>query len=238
MTNEIIVALKREGAPLSDVVRMRQFFKVQPGGYGEGDDFLGVNVPAIRRVAKQYKDLSLEDVQVLLANPYHEVRLLAAIILANRCKRASDQTHREVFEFYLAHATQMDGWDIVDSSCRDVVGEYILKHPEECEVLDHLALSDNLWERRIAMVSTWAFIRARKLDTAFAIAQKLLGDTQDLIHKATGWMLREAGKRDEAQLVAFLDVNAARMPRTALRYAIERLAPEQRSRFLATKKIK
>lgn len=236
MTNEIIAALKREGEPLSDVGIMRRFFKVQPGGFGEGDEFLGVNVPALRRVAKQYKDLPLADVEVLLTNQYHEVRLMAAIILANRCKRATDQVHRQIFDFYLAHATQMDGWDIVDSSCRDVVGEYIVRHPAERTVLDQMAASDNLWERRIAMVSTWACIRAGELDATYDIAEKLLGDRQDLIHKAVGWMLREAGKRDRERLRTFVMAHAHEMPRTALRYAIEHFTPEERAVFLAIKR--
>ena len=236
MTNEIIAALKREGEPLSNVENMRKFFKVQPGGYGEGDDFLGITVPALRRVAKQYKDLSLEQIEVLLGNPYHEVRLLAAVILANRCRRASEEVHRTIFDFYLAHATQMNGWDIVDSSCRDVVGEYILKHPEQVVVLDRLAVSDNLWERRIAIVSTWALIRAGKVDDTYRIGEVLLHDKQDLIHKAVGWMLRETGKRDREQLRAFVLAHAHHMPRTALRYAIEHFSPEERAAFLAIKR--
>lgn len=238
MIDEIIAALRHEGAPLSDTEGMRRFFKVQPGGYGAGDEFLGINVPAIRRVAKHYRELPMTAIDQLLDNPYHEVRLLAVIILANRCHRADEATHRAIYDFYLRNAPRMNGWDIVDSSCYHIVGSYIVRHPDEWPVLERLSRSDNLWERRIAIVSTWALIRAGQLAVTFTIADQLLDDKQDLIHKAVGWMLREAGKRDRERLRTFIMSHGSRMSRTTLRYAIEHFDQSERAHFLASTRTK
>lgn len=220
------------------VANQARFFKAYDGGYSQGDQFLGITVPLIRDVAKEYKTIDLPQVAELLASPYHEVRLLGSIVLVLKTTRADLATRKQLYTFYLAHTAGINNWDIVDTSCRDVVGEYLLRaQPAESAILQKLAVSSDLWERRIAMVSTWAFIRQGQLEQTFTIATMLLADSHDLIHKAVGWMLREAGKRDEAQLKAYLDRNAHRMPRTALRYAIERFTPDERARYLAIKKI-
>lgn len=214
---------------------LAHFFKTGPGGYGEGDEFIGVRNPEVRKVAAQFEHLSLSELEELLENPIHEVRLLAVVIMANQAarRRTTDRQKQALFELYLRRSDRINNWDIIDVSCRQVVGGYLLEHPEKTEaVLRTLAVSDNMWERRIAMVSTWQFIRQRQLDPTFMVAELLLGDRHDLIHKAVGWMLREAGKRDAGRLRDFLHQHIAAMPRTALRYAIERFDPEERAYFL------
>lgn len=234
ITKELI----HEGQPGSDdPARLARFFQAHPGGYGEGDQFIGIKVPPIRRVAKIHRNMSFDDLAQLLASPLHEVRLLAAIILNNQTHRADLATRKRIFDFYLSHTKSINNWDIVDLSCRDVVGGYIFLQPEARPVLTKLAHSPDMWERRIAMVSTWYQIREKQLDDTFEIATILLHDKQDLIHKAVGWMLREAGKRDEAPLKAFLDKHAATMPRTALRYALERLSPEDKVHYMKLKAV-
>ena len=173
------------------------------------------------------------ELEELLESPIHELRLCAVIIMAEQAKRADEQKHKALFELYLRRTDRINNWDIVDVSCRDVVGGYILKHPEKKAVLRKLTKSTSIWERRIAIVSTWQYIRAGQVDMTFEIASLLLHDTQDLIHKAVCWMLREAGKKDELRLRAFLLAHKHEMPRTALRYAIEHFSPEDRMRFMA-----
>jgi 3-methyladenine DNA glycosylase AlkD len=158
--------------------------------------------------------------------------LCAVIIMTEQAKRADDAHHKALVDLYLRRTDRVNNWDIVDTSCRDVVGDYIYKHPEKLHVLRELAGSKDIWERRIAMVSTWQFIRMRQLEPTFEIAELLLGDKQDLIHKAVGWMLREAGKRDADRLREFLTEHIARMPRTALRYAIEHFDSDERQYFM------
>lgn len=229
---QLLVEIQQPPEGHSD--QMARFFKAYPGGYGEGDRFLGITVPVIRQVVRTYRDSTLTQIEELLDCPFHEVRLVGAIIMADQSKRkrTTDEQRRALYELYLKRTDAINNWDIVDLSCRDVVGEYLLAHPNQKTVLTTLAMSPNMWERRIAMVSTWQFIRQKQLDDTFAIAELLLGDRQDLIHKAVGWMLREAGKRDEARLKRFLTEHISRMPRTALRYAIERFTPEERIHFL------
>ena len=233
---QALVAAANNPTP-EKVAGMNRFFKSYEGGYSHGDQFLGITVPVIRMVAKKYASVSLDDIEQLLASPWHEVRELAAIILVMQTKRASLQTRKQLCEFYLNHTAGINNWDIVDTSCRDVVGEYLLRsEPAESAILQKLAMSADMWERRIAMVSTWAFIRQHQLDHTFTIATQLIHDKQDLIHKAVGWMLREAGKRDEVRLKEYLNHYASQLPRTALRYAIERFTPEERARYLAVKR--
>lgn len=213
----------------------QRFFKTGPGEYGEGDVFAGVRVPVVRRICRAYRDLSLPEIATVLASPVHEHRLAALVILDERARKAARRAdrpaQRELCEFYLAHRDRVDNWDLVDVSCRDVVGEYLLvTHGED--VLRRLAGSGRLWDRRVAMISASAWIRADELEFPFELARSLLDDDQDLMHKAVGWMLRECGKRDRAALEQFLDVHAAQMPRTALRYAIEHLPEDERKRRL------
>lgn len=239
IVDEVTSDLLKHGSPPAGAMEnMLRFFKTQPGGYGEGDRFLGIKVPPIRIVATAYKSLSLDQIALLAQSQWHEVRLCAAIILANRVtpKRTPDAKMREVYKFYLAHTKAWNNWDIVDLSCRQVVGGYLLRFPKERTILAKLASSSNIWERRIAVVSTWQFIREGQFADTLAIATRLLDDNHDLIHKATGWMLREVGKRDENVLKKYLDTYASKMPRTALRYAIERLTSGDKARYMAIKK--
>lgn len=203
-----------------------RFFKTEPGTYGAHDLFLGVPVPMIRRVAKNYLDLSFEALDDLLTSKFNEERLFALIILTSQYENNPDQ----IYQFYMARKQHVNNWNLVDSSAHLIVGAHIFKSNKN--ILLELAQSESLWDRRIAIVSTWYFIRQDQLTWTFKIAKKLMCDEEDLIHKAVGWMLREAGKRDEAQLKAFLDEHAAKMPRTMLRYSIEKLSPVQRKAYL------
>lgn len=202
-----------------------------PGGYGEGDVLLGIPVPAQRRVARGARDLPLAEVAKLLASPVHEHRFTALVVLVERYRRASERSERaELSRFYLHHRARVNNWDLVDASAPDLLGGELVGGPRG--VLDELAASERLWDRRIAVVATLALIRRGELDGTLALAERLLGDPHHLIHKAIGWMLREVGKRDEAVLVAFLEAHRARMPRTMLRYAVERLSPAQRTALM------
>jgi len=234
MADEVLQALERYARP-NDVADVGKFFKAYDGGYSQHDQFLAIKVPAIRLVSKQYANLSLKDIEAVLESPFHEMRLLASIIMANQAKaRKTSEAHKTaLFDLYLRRTDRINNWDIVDTSCRDVVGEYILEHPEKTDVLRKLAVSPDIWERRIAMVSTWAMIRKNQLDLPYEIAETLLGDKHDLIHKAVGWMLRSAGDKDQDRLRAFLTKHIAHIPRTALRYAIEHFDAEERQYFLA-----
>ncbi len=223
-----VTSLKREMSALADPERARNlawFFKTGPGEYGEGDRFLGITVPLLRKVARRHRELPLDGIAKLLASEWHEHRLVALLILVAQYIDAPEA----VFDFYIAQTARINNWDLVDASAPYIVGAHLLAHPRRRKLLYRFAGSDNLWERRIAVVSTLAFIRAGELDDVFAISSRLLGDEHDLIHKAVGWMLREAGKRDEKRLLAFLQQHYAAVPRTALRYAIERF-PESRRR--------
>jgi 3-methyladenine DNA glycosylase AlkD len=236
IADDIKATLLQEQQPAAGHAEdMGRFFKAYPGGYGEGDQFLGITVPVIRRVAKTHRQMSLTEIQQLLDSPWHEVRLVAVIIMAEQFKRA-DEPHRKIlFDLYLQRTDAVNNWDLVDLSCRDIVGWYILLHPEKAQVLTRLAASSNIWERRIAMVSTWQLIRVGQLDQTFAIATLLLSDKHDLIHKAVGWMLREAGKKDEARLKEYLTEHIAELPRTSLRYAIERFDAPTRVHYMKLK---
>lgn len=234
MADEVLQTLERYARP-NDVADVGKFFKAYDGGYSQHDQFLAIKVPAIRLVSKEYANLSLKDIEAVLESPFHEMRLLAVIIMANQAKsrRTTDAQRKALYDLYLRRTDRINNWDIVDTSCRDVVGEYILEHPEKTDVLRKLAVSPDIWERRIAMVSTWAMIRKNQLDVPYEIAEKLLADKHDLIHKAVGWMLRSAGDKDQDRLRAFLTKHIAHIPRTALRYAIEHFDVEERKYFLA-----
>lgn len=207
------------------------FFKTSKGQYGEGDVFLGISVPDQRKVAREHWHLSLAEVAKLLASPIHECRLTALLILVEQYKRGDREIREKVAKFYLKHTKHVNNWDLVDLSASYILGAYL--QDKDRAVLYTLAGSKNLWERRIAIVSTHAFIRAGEHADTFALAELLLADTHDLIHKATGWMLREVGKRvSTPELVAFLNTHKKHMPRTTLRYAIEHFPPEIRKDFL------
>ena len=223
-----------------DAAFLQRFFKTGPGQYGEGDVFIGVRVPQIRAVAKRFAGMPLPEVRVLLDSPAHEHRLAGLIVLNAAFARASSARHRDDAErerlaaFYLeaVRAGRVNNWDLVDASAEFVLGEYLVDRPRE--LLDELAASPVLWERRVAVLSTFAFIKHGDASTTLRLAARLLDDPEDLMHKAVGWMLRETGKRvDRALLLAFLDAHAARMPRTMLSYATEHLDAETRAAYRA-----
>ena len=203
------------------------FFKTGKGQYGYGDRFIGLTVPAVRRIAHRYVHLPLTDVAKLLASPIHEYRFAALEILVAQYERGD----LAVFDFYLKHTKFVNNWDLVDTSAPYIVGRHLLTRPRR--ILYRLAKSASLWERRIAIVSTQMLIRAGQIEDTFAIAKILLPDKHDLIHKAVGWMLREAGKQSASGLLHFLKQHHEEMPRTTLRYAIERFPAAQRKRILA-----
>lgn len=210
-----------------------RFFKAGPGEYGEGDQFLGITVPDCRMVARAHVDAPIAIIEDLLESPWHEERLTALIILVMQYKRGDQAIRQKLYEFYLAHTARVNNWDLVDTSCRDIVGWHIYDHPELLPTLDTLAASPVLWERRIAMVSTFYFLQKDDPSVTLHMAETLVDDQHDLIQKAVGWMLREMGKRvDQQLLVEFLAHHYRTMPRTALRYAIEHFNPETRKAYL------
>ncbi|MGH9646900.1 MAG: DNA alkylation repair protein [Bryobacteraceae bacterium] len=223
--------LKRELAAAADPVRAKNlawFFKTAKGEYGYGDRFIGLTVPALRRIAHRYLHLPLTDVARLLASRIHEHRSAALEILVAQYKREKSTA---IFDFYLKHTGFVNNWDLVDGSAPYIVGQHLLTRPRR--ILYRLAKSRNLWERRIAIVSTFAFIRNGENEDTFAISKLLLKDDHDLIHKAVGWALREAGKQSAPALLRFLKQNYSALPRTTLRYSIERFPKAQRRRILS-----
>lgn len=207
------------------------FFKTGKGQYGEGDIFLGVMVPQTRSVAKKYfQSAGFDDVQKLLLNPCHELRLLGLIMLNMQYGKGGEKTRSEIYKFYLKNTKQINNWDLVDLSAPNIVGTQLLNADKK--ILYKLALSKNLWQRRIAIISTATFIRAGKFDDTIKIADMLLADEHDLIHKAVGWMLREVGNRNEAVLKKYLSTRYYKMPRTMLRYAIEKFPENIRKKYL------
>ncbi|MBS3141602.1 DNA alkylation repair protein [Candidatus Woesearchaeota archaeon] len=218
-------------------ILLQRFFKTGKGEYGEGDIFLGIIVPKQRKVAKKYINLSLNDLQVLLNSKIHEERLISLFILVDKYKKAEKENNekqkQEIFNFYIKNAKNINNWDLVDLSAPNIVGNYLLKKDDkEKQILYKLAKSDNLWEKRISILSTFMFIKTHKFDDSINIAEILLNDKHDLIHKAVGWMLRELGKRNEKLLINFLNKHKKEMPRTMLRYSIEKFSNEKRKFFM------
>ena len=206
-----------------------RFFKTGKGEYGEGDIFLGIKVPDQRIIAKENLEASFGELQELLNNKIHECRLTALLVLVEKFKKEDEK----VFKFYLKNLKNINNWDLVDLSCPKIIGKYLFD--KDRDLLYKLAMSDNLWEKRIAIVSTYYFIKENDFEDTLKISKMLLGDKHDLIHKAVGWMLREIGKRDEKILIEFLKKEYYNIPRTALRYAIERLEESKRKYFLNRK---
>ena len=215
----------------SQVSGLSRFFKTGPGQYGEGDKFLGIKVPVTRQVVKAcWRDTSMEDIRECIESEYHELRLSALLALVQifHSKKALRQ---ECVDFYLAHTARINNWDLVDLSCYPLLGEWLLD--KDRSLLYSLAREGKtIWEQRIGIVSTMTFIRHGQLDDTFAIADILLHHPHDLIQKAVGWLLREAGKRDKEALTSFLAGRSAGMPRTMLRYAIEKFPEEERKKYL------
>lgn len=232
---QVIEDLNRASDKAKSVILAR-FFKTGPGEYGEGDRFLGVTVPEQRVIAKKYRNLPLGEVEKLLISPWHEHRLTGLLILTYRFPVSEMAQKKEIFEFYLNHATYIDNWDLVDVTAPGIVGEYLVESGSDIGLLRRLAKSQSLWERRIAIVSTFTWIRSGRHQECFEIAEILLHDSHDLIQKAVGWMLREVGKRcGEDILSDFLDRHVNGMPRTMLRYAIERFPEAVRQEYLRKK---
>ena len=204
-----------------------KFFKAGKGEYGEGDHFLGVTVPNIRAIAKLHKDISLDEIRDLMLSEWHEVRLCALIIMVEKSKKKDEALRKELFNLYLSLTNRINNWDLVDLSCRFIVGEYLLNKSRD--ILYQLAHSPLLWDNRIAIVSTYAFIRKGQLEDTYALSDLMMHHPHDLMHKAIGWMLREAGKRDSDRLYDYVMSHRADMPRTMLRYAIEKFSPAERS---------
>lgn len=220
-----------------------RFFKTGKGQYGEGDKFLGITVPDTRSVAKRHLDLDLDGISQLLKSPWHEQRMCALIIMVEQVKcsykrqwlkehsEEEARTFRQnYYDFYLRHTSNINNWDLVDLTAPTIVGEFLVDHDRE--ILYQLADSSLLWDQRIAVVSTIAFIRRNDFSDIYALSETLLHHPHDLMHKAIGWMLREAGNRDKAQLMDFLDRFSCDMPRTMLRYAIEKFPEEERQYYL------
>jgi len=227
--------VRRALADLADPARAeqtRRFLQIRPGGYGEGDRTIGVPVPDQRRVAGRYwRDLSLAETTLLLTSEVHEERLTAIFILVRMFDKGRQRQRAAIFDTVLAHTDRIDNWDLVDSCAPYIVGPWLLG--TDRTVLDRLAASELVWDRRIAIIATFAFIRAGDFDWTLRLAERLLHDPHDLIHKAVGWMLREVGNRDRTVAEQFLSRHQRDMPRVMLRYAIEKFEPQRRAAYLA-----
>ncbi|MCW4054377.1 MAG: DNA alkylation repair protein [Candidatus Bathyarchaeota archaeon] len=230
--------IKKDLAQLGDPERAKNsygFFKTGKGEYGEGDIFLGITVPKQRKVAKRYDNLSLDDLQELLKSKIHEHRFTALVILISKYRKAGETGKKEIFDFYLKNTKNINNWDLVDLSAPRIIGDYLLKSKRS--ILYKLAKSNSLWERRISILSTFTFIDNNDFEDALNISELLLHDKHDLIHKAVGWALREIGKRDQNVEEGFLAKHHLRMPRTMLRYAIEKFDEKKRKKYLAKNSI-
>jgi 3-methyladenine DNA glycosylase AlkD len=228
-----LAALRRELAAAGDPVRaagVAGFFKTGKGEYGEGDKFRGITLPQLHLLARKARGLSLQNTLKLLRSPWHEDRTLALMVLVDAHHRGSPAERRTIHRAYLANTRYVNNWDLVDASAPELVGQYIGKN--DTRLVERLAKSKWLWDRRIAMIATHMSTRRGDLAPALLIAEGLLGEKHDLMHKAVGWMLREVGKKSPDTLRAFLAKHAATMPRTALRYSIERFTPTERKRWM------
>lgn len=231
LVEQIKAALEDKAIP-EKAAFFPRFFKTGPGEYGEGDQFLGVKVPDQRKIAKSvYKEISLAEIETLIHDAYHEVRLTGVMILVYRYEKLkSDDERKELVDFYLSNLKWVNNWDLVDSSCHQILGHYYLSRDKS--LFYQLAAKDHLWSQRVAMVSTYYWIKRGEFEDALALAEKLLNHPHDLIHKAVGWMLREIGNQDYSVEFDFLEKHYSKMPRTMLRYAIEKFDEEVRQDFL------
>lgn len=220
----------RELANPEKALILQRFFKTGKGQYGEGDQFLGITVPEQRRIAKRYVDIHLQDLKKLLASNLHEQRLTALLLLVHKYQKADDANKKEIVAFYLKNTDSVNNWDLVDLSSDKILGSYLLD--KDKSILYKLAESQNLWERRIAILATFNFIKNNSFQDTLKISEILLYDDHDLIHKAVGWMLREITKRDQKTGETFLRKHYKKMPRTMLRYAIERFDEKKRKSYL------
>ena len=228
-----LTSLKREARDLANpaiAAHSRTYFKTGPGQYGQGDAFLGLRVPTLRALVKKYRALDYTEAVELLKSEWHEERLLGVLLLVNAYERGDERAKDRIHRAYLKNAKRVNNWDLVDSSAPQIVGAHLT--PENVALLVDLAKSKNLWERRIAMIATQHFIKNKEYRPTLTIALLLIDDPEDLIHKAVGWMLREVGKRDRTVLDSFLSKHYKRMPRTMLRYAIERHPQSLRTAYM------
>lgn len=214
---------------------LQKFFQTAKGQYGEGDVFLGLTVPGVRKIAAKYKNLTFPEIEKLTSSRFHEFRLCGLVILTLQFKSSKESSdHQKIFNFYMkqAKAGYVNNWDLVDVTA-PIIGAYLVSQKDPYPFLEKLARSKSLWERRLAIIFTFAFIRTGDLNPTIEISQRLLKDDHDLIHKAVGWMLREVGKRDGQLLRTFLTANASQMPRTMLRYSIEKFSESERRKWLS-----
>lgn len=227
---EISRALRKLADPVK-AEHSARYFKTGPGEYGEGDRFLGIRVPEIRVQVKKFEAASLEDIQTLLVSAFHEERLFALLLLVRKFAKGDDKEKSAIYDLYLKNTHRINNWDLVDSSASRIVGCYL--ESRDKKILYKLAKSTSIWERRIAVISTFQFIGKNQFEDALKLAKKLINDEEDLIHKAVGWMLREIGKRNVAVEKSFLLLHYKKMPRTMLRYSIEKFPEQERRRYLS-----
>jgi len=223
----------QEAGNKSQAEILQRFFKTGKGEYGEGDIFLGIKVPIQRAIAKKNQGLNMPKIQELLSSKIHEHRLVGLLILVEKFKKSDERERGNIFNFYLKNTKNINNWDLVDLSAPNIVGKFLIDKKKD--ILYELAISKNLWEKRIAMISTYSFIKRQEFNDSLKIAEILLNDSHDLIHKAVGWMLREIGKKDEKVLEDFLAKYYTKMPRTMLRYSIEKFPEEKRKSYLKGK---
>ena len=229
-----LVEFKKEYKELANPAQakiLQGFFKTGPGQYGEGDIFLGIKVPVLRQAIKKYYDLDFKDLHELLKSRIHEYRLSAVFILVKLFEKSNEAGREKIYNFYLKNSKNINNWDLVDLSAPNIVGQYLLA--KNRKILYTLIKSKNLWKRRIAVLATFAMIRKKDFKDVLKIAERLLKDEHDLIHKAVGWMLRETGKRDVKILKKFLNKHCQKMPRLMLRYALEKFSAEEKKKYLA-----
>ena len=232
MLNDILKKLDALSDP-DKAAKSLRYFKTGKGEYGEGDIFIGLSAPQLRALSKEHQALPVLDCLTLLKNEIHEARMLALFILVLKFKKAEPGQQSEIFQQYLKHSQFINNWDLVDCSAPHISGPYLLHRDKN--ILYKLAASDLLWDRRIAMLSCFSFIRDHQFEDALKLAKLFLSDQEDLMHKAVGWMLREIGKRDQEIERTFLNEHAARMPRVMLRYAIEKFSKDERQHYLSIK---
>jgi 3-methyladenine DNA glycosylase AlkD len=233
MTVQLIKKRLKQLANKEKAEILQRFFKTGPGEYGEGDVFIGVKVPDLRKVAKYFRDIAIKDIVILLESAIHEERLLALLILVGKYAKGNEIAKKEIYKLYLDKTKFINNWDLVDVTAQHIVGDYLIDKNKD--PLYSLSRSEDLWERRISIMATFYFIRHEKYEETLKIAKVLLTDNEDLIHKAVGWMLREIGKRDMVSEETFLKQHYKEMPRTMLRYAIEKFPEPKRQQYLKGK---
>ena len=230
MIDKILKELKSKKNPVQ-AAHLSGFFKTGKGQYGEGDIFWGLKVPVTREIVKKFKEASLEDIQELLNSKVHEHRLTGLLILVEKYKKGENK--KEIYNFYLKNTKNINNWDLVDLTAPNIVGKFILENKKERKILYSLVKSKNLWERRISILSTFTLLRDKEYEDVLNVSEMLLDDKHDLIHKAVGWMLRELGKRDKKVEVEFLEKYYKIMPRTMLRYSLEKFSPKEKEFFMS-----